>query len=151
MSYTPDSILDAIETFLADGLRRDAASSRRPESTARVLLALGPDEAAPMGEVARRIARDPSTVTRFVMKAADEGLVEQRAGVEDRRERLLALTPAGRTAREDLLRRRRAATALVVRGVQARTALGAEEVDWFLGALHAALVEPVAPPAANVG
>jgi DNA-binding MarR family transcriptional regulator len=149
MSYSPDSILDAIETFLADGLRRDATATRHPESTARVLLALGPDEAVPMGEVARRIARDPSTVTRFVLKATQEGLLEQQPGVEDRRERLLRLTAVGRTAREDLLRRRRAATALVVRGVQARTALGAEEVDWFLGALHAALVDPVAPPAAT--
>lgn len=146
MSHAPDSLLDAIETFLADGLRRDAAATRRPESTARVLLALGPDEAVPMGEVARRIARDPSTVTRFVGKATQEGLLEQRPGVEDRRERLLALTAAGRTAREELLRRRRAAAAVVVRGVQARTALGAEEVDWFLGALHAALVDPVPPP-----
>ncbi|MFO0931508.1 MAG: MarR family winged helix-turn-helix transcriptional regulator [Planctomycetota bacterium] len=146
MSHAPDSLLDAIETFLADGLRRDAAATRHPESTARVLLALGPDEAVPMGEVARRIARDPSTVTRFVLKATHEGLLEQKPGVEDRRERLLLLTPAGRAARDDLLRRRRAAAALVVRGVQARTALGAEEVDWFLGALHAALVDPVAPP-----
>ena len=39
MSYSPDSILDAIETFLADGLRRDATATRHPESTARVLLA----------------------------------------------------------------------------------------------------------------
>jgi len=148
VSYSPDSILDAIETFLADGLRHDAAAARRPESTARVLLALGPDESVPMGEIARRIARDPSTVTRFVLKAAAEGLVEQRPGVEDRRERRLGLTAVGRAARDDLLRRRRAATALVVRGVQARTALGAEEVDWFLGALHAALVEPVTPPPA---
>jgi DNA-binding MarR family transcriptional regulator len=148
MSYTPDSLLDAIETFLADGLRRDATATRRPESTARVMLALGPDEAVPMGEVARRIARDPSTVTRFVLKAMQEGLLEQKPGVADRRERLLALTAAGRTAREDLLRRRRAAAASVVRGVQARTALGADEVDWFLGALHASLAEPVAPTGA---
>jgi DNA-binding MarR family transcriptional regulator len=99
-----------------------------------------------MGEVARRTARDPSTVTRFVIKAAAEGLVEQRRGPEDRRERLLALTAAGRAAREDLLRRRRVATAAIVRGVQARTALGADEVDWFLSALHAALSEPTPSP-----
>lgn len=142
MSLPTETLLDVIETFLADGLRRDAAEAKRPESTARVLLALGPDEAVPMSEVARRTARDPSTITRFVAKAAAEGLVERRAGVDDRRERHLALTPAGRAAREDLLVRRRGTTARLVRGVQARTALGPEEVDWFLAALHAALTEP---------
>lgn len=146
MAETPDSLLDAIETFIADGLRADAAAVQRAESTARVLLAVGADEAVPMGEVARRTARDPSTVTRFVMKAAAEGLVEQRAGTADRRERLLVLTAAGRAVRDELLRRRRAAAATVIRGVSARTALGAEEVTWFLEALHASLLEPPAAP-----
>src|SRR5437764_1171860 len=138
-SPPPDSILDGVETLLADGLRRDAAATERAESTARVLLAVGPAEAVPMGEVARRVARDPSTVTRFVLRAAADGLVEQRTGAEDKRERLLALTAAGRAARDDILRRRLSATASVVRGVQARTGLGADEVEWFLSALHAAL------------
>lgn len=147
MPYTPDSLLDAIETLLGDGLRRDAAAAQRPESTVRVLLALGPDEALPMGEVARRVAREPSTVTRFVMRASKEGLVERRGGSADRRERLLVLTAAGRAARDELLKRRRAAAAAVTRGVQARTGLGADEVEWFLASLHASLVEPL-PPAA---
>lgn len=146
MPHVPDSILDGVETLLADGLRTDADAVRRHESTARVLLALGPMEAVPMGEVARRVARDPSTVTRFVTRAATEGLVEQRAGPDDRRERLLALTAAGRAARDELLRRRLLATAQVVRGVQARTGLGADEVQWFLSALHTALVEPLPTP-----
>src|SRR5262245_41437376 len=146
MAHVPDSIADAIETLLADGLRRDAEHTKRPESTARVLLAVGPAEAVPMGEVARRVARDPSTVTRFVMRASDEGLVERRPSPEDRRERLLALTAAGRSARDELLRRRLAATSAIVRGVQARTGLGADEVAWFLSALHAALVDPLPTP-----
>lgn len=146
MAYVPDSLLDAVETHLGDSLRRDAAAVRRPESTARVLLALAPDEALPMGEVARRVAREPSTVTRFVARAAKEGLVERRAGSEDRRERLLVLTASGRVARDELLRRRRAAAVSVVRGVQARTGLGADEVEWFLASMHAALIEPLPPP-----
>ena len=143
MAYTPDSLLDAIETLLADGLRRDAAAMRRMEATARILLAIGEPEGVRMREIARRTARDPSTVTRFVLRAQAEGLVEARPGTEDRRERRIVLTPAGRAARDDLLRRRSARAAQVSRGVQARTGLGADEVDWFLGALHAALVEPL--------
>jgi DNA-binding MarR family transcriptional regulator len=143
MAYTPDSLLDAIETLLADGLRRDAAAMRRMEATARILLAIGEPEGVRMREIARRTARDPSTVTRFVLRAQAEGLVESRPGTEDRRERRIVLTPAGRAARDDLLRRRSARAAQVSRGVQARTGLGADEVDWFLGALHAALVEPL--------
>jgi DNA-binding MarR family transcriptional regulator len=143
MAHVPDSILDAVETLLADGLRRDAALLKRPESTARVLLAVGAMEAVAMGEVARRVARDPSTVTRFVLRAAAEGLVERRPSPDDKRERLLALTATGRAARDELLRRRLAATSAVVRGVQARTGLGADEVAWFLSALHAALVDPL--------
>jgi DNA-binding MarR family transcriptional regulator len=143
MAYTPDSLLDAIETLLADGLRRDAAAMRRMEATARILLAIGEPEGVRMREIARRTARDPSTVTRFVLRAQAEGLVEARPGTEDRRERRIVLTPAGRAARDDLLRRRSARAAQVSSGVQARTGLGADEVDWFLGALHAALVEPL--------
>lgn len=143
MAYTPDSLLDAIETLLADGLRRDAAAVRRMEATARVLLAIGEPEGVRMREIARRTARDPSTVTRFILRAQAEGLVESRPGTEDRRERRIVLTPAGRAARDDLLRRRAARAAQISRGVQARTGLGADEVDWFLSALHAALVEPL--------
>jgi DNA-binding MarR family transcriptional regulator len=141
MAYTPDSLLDAIETLLADGLRRDAAAIRRMEATARVLLALGEPEGVRMREIARRTARDPSTVTRFILRAQAEGLVEGRPGTEDRRERRILLTPAGRAARDELLRRRLARAATVSRGVQARTGLGADEVEWFLGALHAALAD----------
>ncbi len=141
MAYFPESVLDAIETLLASGLRRDAAAMGRMEATTRVLLAIGPEEAIRMREVARRIARDPSTVTRFVLRAQAQGLVESRAGSEDRRERHVALTPTGRTVREDLLRRRLAQAAGISRGVQARTGLGPDEVNWFLEALHASLAE----------
>jgi DNA-binding MarR family transcriptional regulator len=140
MTYRPESLLDGIETLLADGLRRDADALSRREATARVLLALGRSEGIPMGELSRRTARDPSTVTRFVIRATEDGLVEQRTGTVDRRERLLFLTPSGRAARDALLGARATRTARVRAGVAGRTGLGPDEVDWFLGALHAALV-----------
>ena len=140
MTYRPESPLDGIETLLADGLRRDADTLARREATAGVLLALGRSEGIPMGELSRRTARDPSTVTRLVIRATEDGLVEQRAGTVDRRERLLFLTPSGRAARDALLGARETRSARVRAGVAGRTGLGPDEVDWFLGALHAALV-----------
>jgi len=105
---THESLLDELEALLSDGLRRDAKALRRTEATARVLLALSPAEGIPMRELSRRIARDPSTVTRFAARALREGLVEQTRGDDDRRRRLLALTRDGRALREALLERRRA-------------------------------------------
>ena len=145
MAHVPDSLLDGIETVLADGMRADAAALGMREATARVLLALGDSGGIPMRELAQRAARDPSTVTRFVLRAAAEGLVEQRPGIEDRRERLLHLTPAGLTARAALLARRTTRTAGIRLGVQARTGLGPDEVDWFLSQLYASLVDPRPP------
>ena len=135
MARSHESLLDALETRLSAGFLRDAVAVGRMEATARVLLAMGPDEGVPMRDLSRRIARDPSTVTRFAERAAREGLVEQRPGTVDRRQRLLHLTPAGRTAREGLLALRRAREALLKDGIAAATGLGASEVEWFLAAV----------------
>ena len=141
MAGLPDSLLDAIETRIVEGLRADAEAVRRAEATARVLLALGPGDGVPMREVARRIARDPSTVTRFVIRAVRERLVEQRPGVEDRRERRLHLTPLGQSVRADLLARRLARTEALKDAVLSRTGLSADEVEWFLRVLLGGLEE----------
>lgn len=151
MSYRPESLLDAIETCIADGLRRDADALTRREATARILLALGRTEGIAMGELSRRTARDPSTVTRFVERATADGLVELRPGTHDRRERLLFLTPSGRAARDAVFAARSTRTARVVAGVAGRTGLGPDEVDWFLGALYAALVTDAEESKATTG
>jgi MarR family transcriptional regulator, transcriptional regulator for hemolysin len=104
-----------------------------------VLLALGTEGGATMRDVARRIARDPSTVTRFVIRAARERLVEQRPGPDDRRERRLHLTALGQSVRADLLARRLARTQAMKDAVQAKTGLSADEVEWFLRVLHGGL------------
>ena len=130
-----ESLLDELEGLLSDGLRRDAKAIRRTEATARVLLALAPAEGIPMRELSRRIARDPSTVTRFAARAMREGLVEQTRGEDDRRRRLLGLTREGRVVREALLERRRAREASLKEGVASRTGLAPDAVDWFLAAV----------------
>ena len=74
-----------------------------------------------------------------MLRATEDGLSEQRVGTVDRRERILFLTPSGRAARDALLVARETRTARLRAGVAGRTGLGPDEVDWFLGALHAAL------------
>jgi DNA-binding MarR family transcriptional regulator len=134
-----ESLLDRLEMRLGAGLREDAARVRRMEATARILLALPPDQGLSMAELARRIGRDPSTVTRFAARAAREGLVEQRLSDEDGRRRLLLLTVAGRATRTALLERRRAREAAVVDAAAEKTGLGPSEVEWFLSAVADAL------------
>jgi MarR family transcriptional regulator for hemolysin len=133
------SILDSLEARLARGLRQDARTVGRAESTARVLLALDPASGTAMGQLAARIDRDASTVTRFVYRATSEGLVERRSAVSDRRTRLLFLTPAGRAARADLVRLRAGRAGEIREAIRSATSLGEEEVEWFLGALDRAL------------
>ena len=134
-----ESLLDRLEMRLGAGLREDAIRVRRMEATARILLALPPDQGLSMADLARRIARDPSTVTRFAARAAREGLVEQRLAPEDGRRRNLLLTPAGRAARAALLERRRLREAAVVDAAAEKTGLGPGEVEWFLSAVAEAL------------
>jgi DNA-binding MarR family transcriptional regulator len=135
----PEALLDLLEVRLLDGLREDAKAVQRMEASARLLLALAPPEGVSMRELARRIRRDPSTVTRFVHRAVVEGLVEQRPGTGDRRTRLLHLTAEGRAQRERLVKRRAARAEALREGVSARTGLGADEVEWFLTAVLEAL------------
>ncbi len=144
-----DNWLDVLEMRLGAGLRSDAQAVGRMEATARVLLALAPPEGLTMSEMASRIVRDPSTVTRFVHRAAAEGWVEQRPGTEDRRTRVVHLTEKGRALRARLVGLRDARAAALREGVSTRTGLGAEEVDWFLAAVLSALAPGVrCPPTA---
>lgn len=135
-------VLQDLEIRLAQGLRRDAARVGLREATARLLLALAPGEEILMGALSRRLARDPSTATRFVDRAVTDGLIARRAGTGDKRRRLVALTPAGERAREALAgvqHRRAEALASAILG---DTGLGTGQVEWFVGALVRALRRP---------
>ncbi len=137
---TPSSTPSRPSSRTACGATPRAA--RRPESTARVLLALGPDEAVADGrgrapDRARPVHGDPlrdKPPTEGPRRAARRGRGPARAapGAHPRR--------AARRARTCSAARGRATAARRCAASQARTGLGAEEVDWFLGALHAALV-----------
>jgi DNA-binding MarR family transcriptional regulator len=58
-------------------------------------------------ELAEAVHADPSTVSRQVSELVDLGLVRREADPRDGRATLLAITPEGRSACEDLRRRRR--------------------------------------------
>lgn len=133
-----ERLLLDLERHLTAGLQADARRAGVTEATARVLLALDPAGGLPMGTVARRLGRDPSTATRFVDRAATRGLVARNPGV-DRRRRLAVLTAAGTELRERLLALRSARARALPGHVQAQTGLGEGEVGWFLEVLADAL------------
>jgi len=133
-------LLDDLERHLAEGLRADARRAGLDEAAARILLAVEPGEAVPMGDLSLRISRDPSTTTRFVDRAVKAGLVTRAPGL-DRRRRLLELTPDGDLLRERLVRLRQSRAEALPPAVQAKTGLGEGEVEWFLDALMRALLQ----------
>jgi DNA-binding MarR family transcriptional regulator len=143
------SLLDRLETLLGEGLGADARSAGHTEGVARVLLSLPSGKGLPMAEMARRLGRDPSTATRFVDAAARGGFVAREPGA-DRRRRLVFLTRAGEDARARLLALRDARAKALPDAVQARTGLGAGEVEWFVEAVVEALAESsrLGPPPA---
>ena len=128
------ALLRDLETRLANGLRQDAARVGLLEATARVLLAVGADEAVAMTEVARRVGRDPTTATRFVDRATKDDLLRRDPGAEDRRRRLVRLTDLGREARQRLLDVRRHRADALLASILAETGLGEGQVEWFLQA-----------------
>jgi DNA-binding MarR family transcriptional regulator len=130
----------ALEVRLASTLGEAARAARVHEATARILLSLRDEEAVSMGEVATRLARDATTATRFVDRAAAEGYVTRRPG-EDRRIRLVALSTTGRQRRAALLAAFERRAAALAEGVQERTGLGREEMEWFVVALLQAFQE----------
>ena len=129
------TLLDAMESRLALGLRTDAARAELHEATARLLLAVGPEESVRMSVLAQRIVRDATTATRFADRAGAQGLLTREPGTEDRRRRLVQLTDAGRAARARLVAIREERAARLLEAIQAETGLGEGQLQWFLEAL----------------
>jgi DNA-binding MarR family transcriptional regulator len=70
-----------------------------------VLHLIEPGQPMPMGRLARRLACDASNVTGLVDRLESRGLVRRRPSDEDRRVKVLDLTPAGSRLRTALLTR----------------------------------------------
>ncbi len=69
-------------------------------AVARALYELDPDHPLPARELAGQLRCDRSNVTALVDKLERAGLVERRADPDDRRQRTLVVTEAGRRMRD---------------------------------------------------
>jgi DNA-binding MarR family transcriptional regulator len=70
-----------------------------------VLHLIEPNQAIPMGRLAEALACDASNVTGLVDRLESRGLVRRHQSVEDRRVKVLELTPAGIRLRSTVLER----------------------------------------------
>ena len=70
-----------------------------------VLHLIEPERPLPMGRLAATMGCDASNVTGLVDRLEGRGLVERKPSPEDRRVKVLQLTPTGSRVRAQLLRR----------------------------------------------
>jgi len=82
-----------------------AAELQLSPAQCHVLHLLEPGRPIPMGQLAETLACDASNVTGLVDRLESRGLVRRRASAEDRRVKVLDLTPKGSRLRALLLDR----------------------------------------------
>ena len=70
-----------------------------------VLHLIEPGRPVPMGRLAETLSCDASNVTGLIDRLESRGLVQRRLSAEDRRVKVLQLTPTGSRLRAQLLRR----------------------------------------------
>lgn len=68
-----------------------------------------PDRAMPMGQLAGALSCDASNVTGLVDRLESRGLIQRRPSAEDRRVKVISLTPLGARLRAALIERMTAA------------------------------------------
>src|SRR6476659_6322064 len=82
-----------------------AAQLELSPAQCHVLHLIEPDRPVPMGQLAETLACDASNVTGLVDRLESRGLVRRRPSAEDRRVKVLDLTPTGARLRTLLLDR----------------------------------------------
>jgi DNA-binding MarR family transcriptional regulator len=82
-----------------------AAEFQLSPAQCHVLHLIEPDQPIPMGRLAEALACDASNVTGLVDRLESRGLVRRRPSAEDRRVKVLELTPAGSRLRAIVLDR----------------------------------------------
>src|SRR5438128_7842843 len=82
-----------------------AAELELSPAQCHVLHRIEPGRPIPMGQLAECLACDASNVTGLVDRLESRGLVRRRPSSEDRRVKVLDLTPTGARLRADLLDR----------------------------------------------
>jgi MarR family transcriptional regulator, negative regulator of the multidrug operon emrRAB len=131
------NLLGALGIVLSDALS-DAAEPAGGTTTATALVALaGPSAGASIDALAGVVGLSHSGTVRLVDRLVADGLAERRRGA-DQRSAALVLTPAGRRATGQVLRRREAniqsTLALLTEDQQAAVVEIAERVLGELGA-----------------
>jgi len=87
------------------GLPTLASEFELSPAQCHVLHLIEPDRSIPMGRVAEALACDASNVTGLIDRLESRGLVCRRPSAEDRRVKVLELTPAGARLRSTVLER----------------------------------------------
>src|SRR5437016_10505539 len=82
-----------------------AAEFELSPAQCHVLHLIEPDRPIPMGRIAEALACDASNVTGLVDRLESRGLVRRQPSPEDRRVKVLQLTPAGSRLRPAMLER----------------------------------------------
>ena len=82
-----------------------AAELELSPAQCHLLNLIDPDRPLPMGEVAGAMSCDASNVTGLVDRLESRGLLQRRPSDEDRRVKVLSLTPLGKKVRAALLER----------------------------------------------
>src|SRR6185369_5521655 len=82
-----------------------AAELQLSPAQCHVLHLIEPGRPLPMGQLAETLACDASNVTGLVDRLESRGLVRRRPSPEDRRVKVLQLTPTGSRLRTQMLRR----------------------------------------------
>lgn len=96
----------------------------------RTLMLLSCSEPLPIGSVAEQLTLSVHAAGRNIDRLVDVGMVERRENSEDRRVKLVSLTPQGRGLMEEhLTSRRRALQTFIDR-------LSADQVGAFVGVLR---------------
>jgi DNA-binding MarR family transcriptional regulator len=94
-----------LHRLVAEHLSSVATEFDLKPGQAQALQTLRPGQALTMGEVARGIRCDPSTITGIADRLEARGLVERRPAPGDRRVKALVLTPEGEKLRRKLTAR----------------------------------------------
>lgn len=92
----------------------------RPLAASRLLFEVGNDEGASVRVLRDRLDLDSGHLSRLLRRLEGEGLVATAPDEDDRRRRVVRLTPAGRTAYDDLERRSEDRAASLVAPLTAR-------------------------------
>jgi len=82
-----------------------AAELELSPAQCHLLNLIEPDRPMPMGRLAGALSCDASNVTGLVDRLESRGLIQRRASDEDRRVKVLSLTPLGARLRAALLER----------------------------------------------